>query len=50
MRLHTLTITFEAPDDWAAIDVWLEVDDIINEVTEDTPIAAVDCEGGDVRS
>jgi hypothetical protein len=44
MRLHDLTITFEVPDDWTGEEVWQEVDDIINEVTDDTPIKAVFCE------
>ena len=43
-RLHTLTITFDVPADWTGEDVWLEVDDVINNVTEDTPIIATFCE------
>lgn len=38
MKVFTAIATVMAPDDWDAIDVRGEIEEIINEVTEDTKI------------
>lgn len=38
MKVFTVIATVRAPDDWDAFDVEAEVEDIINNVTEDTEI------------